>query len=262
MGLEPVKLGKKMELQYIPFSELIIPWDINVESNTNSEPSGDGDSKRLGALAYGSMTRGSLKTLKTMKQDNLDTLKTSIGQFGLLKPLEVAELPESLGFFFGKGKYAIIDGQRRYFAIRELLRLPTEQDERRRQESIRTRSGNAHIEKAEAQAHDQLEKLNIRDYVLIPCLVYPYNTYLQMVRHSTEGDRVSEGSSKIFREIVENMRQQGIPDLNPDDLSNLWKTRNTLNEEQQAIEKTLQEIRTRKSEASRACARAETNIQM
>jgi len=83
-----------------------------------------------------------------------------------------------------------------------------------------------------------------------------------MVRHSTEGDRVSEGSSKIFREIVENMRQQGIPDLNPDDLSNLWKTRNTLNEEQQAIEKTLQEIRTRKNEASRTCARAETNIQM
>jgi len=171
-----------------------------------------------------------------------------------------------LDFFFGKGKYVIIDGQRRYFSIRELLRLPTEQDERRRKESIRTRSGNDHIKKAETQAQEQLEKLNISDYVLIPCLVYPYKTYLQMVRHSTEGNRVSEKSSKIFLEIVENMRQQGIPDLNPDDLSNLWETRNTIIEEQQAIEKTLQEIRTRKKEGnedmSQTCARAEENIRM
>ena len=192
---------------------------------------------------------GFAETLKTMKQENLDALRTSIGQFGLLKPFEVAELPEQLDFFFGKGKYVIIDGQRRYFAIRELLRLPTEQDERRRKESLRTRSGNEHIEKAETQAQKQLESLSIRDFVLIPCLVYPYKTYLQMVRHSTEDSRSSEKSSRIFLEIVEKMRQQGIPDLNPDDLSNLWETRNTIVEEQQAIEETLQEIRTMKKEA-------------
>lgn len=251
MGLKPVKLGKKMELQYIPFSELVIPWDVCIESNTEPEQGGGGDTKQLGALAYGTITPDSLKTLKTMKQDNLDSLKTSIGQFGLLKPFEVAELPEQLGFFFGKGKYVIIDGQRRCFAMRELLRLPTEQDERRRKESIRTRPGNGYIEKAETQAQEQLEKLSIRDYVLIPCLVYPYKTYLQMLRHSTEGNRVSEKSSKTFLEIVEKMRQQGIPDLNPDDLSNLWETRNTIIEEQQAIEETVQEIRTRKKEATK-----------
>ena len=232
MGLKPVKLGKEVELQYIPFSELAIPWDGCVESNTEPGQGRSGDAKQLGALAYGKMPLDSLKTLKPMKQDKLDVLKNSIGQFGLLKPLEVAELPEQLGFFFGKGKYVIIDGQRRYFAMRDLLRLPTERDERRRKESIRTRSGSHQIEKAETQAQDQLEKLSIRDYVLVPCLVYPYKTYLQMVRHSIEGNRVSGGSAKMFLEIVEKMRQQGILDLIPDDLTNLWETRNTIIEEQ------------------------------
>jgi len=252
LGLKPAKLGKKIELQYIRFSELVIPWDVCIDSNTEPKQGSGGDTKQLGVLAYGTITPDSMKTLKTMKQDNLDALKTSIGQFGLLKPFEVAELPEQLGFFFGRGKYVIIDGQRRYFAIRELLRLPTEQDERRRKEGIRTRPGNDHIEKAEIQAQEQLGKLSIRDYVLIPCLVYPYKTYLQMVRHSTEDNRACmQKSSKIFLEIVDKMRQQGIPDLNPDDLSNLWETRNTIIEEQQAIEETLQEIRTRKKEATK-----------
>lgn len=246
MVLKPVQLGKKIELRYIPFSELAIPWEVCVESYT--EPEQGGYSKKLGALIYGKIAPETLKTLRTMKQDDLDALKTSIGQFGLLNPLEVAELPEELGFFFGRGKYVIIDGQRRYFAIREIVRLPTEEDERKQKESMRTRSGDNHIEKVETQAQQQLDKLNIKDYVLIPCLVYPYKTYLQMVRHSTEANRVSEKSSKIFLEIIENMRNQGILDLSPDDLTNLWETRSTIIEEQQAIEKTLQEIRIRKKE--------------
>lgn len=248
MGLKPTRLGKKMKLQYVPFSELIIPWDVCVDSNAEPEQEG-ADLGRTGALVLGAMTPDSLKTVKTLKQANLEALKTSIGQFGLLRPFEIAELPEDLGFWFGKGKYVIIDGQRRYFAIRELLRLPSEQDERRQKESIRTVSGNDHVEKAETQAQEHLEKLSIRDYVLVPCLVYPYKTYLQMVRHSTEDSKVSEKSSKVFVEIVDKMRQQGIPDLNPDDLSNVWETRNAILEEQQAIEGTLQEIRNRKLEA-------------
>jgi hypothetical protein len=247
LGLKPVKLGKKMELQYIAFSELVIPWNVCVESSaTPGHNEGVGAAQR-GALAYGTMTPDSLKTLKNSKQDNLGALKASVGQFGLLKPFEVAELPEQLGFFFGKGKYVIMDGQRRYFAIRELLRLPTEQDDRRQKENMQTYSGYDYIEKAESQAQEQLAKLTIRDYVLVPCLVYPYTTYLQMVRHSTEGDRVREKPSKIFLEIVENMRRQEIPDLYPDDLNNLWETRNTIMEEQRSIERTLQEIRTRKN---------------
>ncbi len=246
MGLKPVRLGKRMELQYIPFSELIIPWDICVESDAERADPAGGGTPHAGPLHY-SMTPDSLKTLKRLKQDDLDDLKKSMGQFGLLKPFEVAELPEQLDFFFGKGKYVIIDGQRRYFALRELLRLPSELDERRRKDSLWTRPENGHIEKAEAQAREHLARLSIRDYVLVPCLVYPYTTYLQMVRHSTEGHGVNEKPSKIFLEIVDKMRHQGIADLNPEDLSNLWETQTTIMEEQQSIEKTLQEIRTRQN---------------
>ena len=248
MDLKPTRLGKKMELQYIPFSELIIPWDVCVDSPLDPDQVNDVDLGRAGALILGAMTPDSLKTLKALKQANLEALKTSIGQFGLLRPFEVAELPQDLGFFFGKGKYVIIDGQRRYFAIRELLRLPSEQDERRQKERVHTLSGDDHVEKAETQAQEHLEKLSIRDYVLVPCLVYPYKTYLQMVHHSTEDSKVSEKSSKVFAEIVDTMRRQGIPDLGPDDLSCVWDTRSALLEEQQAIEQTLQEIRNRKLE--------------
>jgi hypothetical protein len=249
LGLEPVKLGKKAALQYIPFSELVIPWDICVDETAEHDDRGGWTSNTPGALALASETGmpDTLASLKALKQEDLEGLKRSIGQFGLLKPFEVAALPEELGFFFGKGKYAIMDGQRRYFAMRELLRLPTEQDERRRHGSLRTHTGNPHLAKAEAQAQEHLGKLSVRDYVLVPCLVYPYKTYLQMVRHSIEGNRVSAGAAKVFREIVEQMRQQGIPDLAPDDLTPLWKTRTALTAEQQAIERTLQEIRTRRN---------------
>jgi len=37
LGLKPVQLGKKIELRYIPFSELAIPWDLCVESSTKPE---------------------------------------------------------------------------------------------------------------------------------------------------------------------------------------------------------------------------------
>jgi len=71
---------------------------------------------------------------------------------------------------------------------------------------------------------------------------------------------------EIVLEIVENMRRQENSDLGPDDLSTLWETRNTIMEEQQSIERTLQEIRTRKkedsSDRSQSCAPTEANLQM
>lgn len=245
LELKPIILGKKMKLQYIPFSELVIPWDpsINFESEKNRN-----NTKKIGIIPYMTETPDSLKAIKTLKQDKLDALKASIGGFGLLKPFAVAELPEDLSFFFGKGKYAIVDGQRRYLALKELLKLPSEYDERKQNDDIRKHSGDDLIEKAEMQAQQQLEKLSIRDYVLVPCLIYPYRTYLQMVRHSTEDSKFGKKPCKLFLEIVENMRQQGIPDLGPDDLNNLWETRDTLGEEQQAIKDTLQEIRNTKKE--------------
>ena len=239
--MKPVKLGKKMELKYIPFSELVIPWEVRTDSDVNR------DAKHTGFMASGAKTRGDFKALKTMKRSDLDALKYSIAQFGLLKPLEVAELLEELDFFFGKGKYIIIDGQRRYFAIKELLRLPMQQEEIRQKDSLRTHSGHAKIEKTEMQAQEQIEKLSIRDYVLIPCLVYPYQTYLQMMRHSIEGNKYRVKTPRDYLEIAEKMHQTGISDLIPDDLSKLWETRNIIREEKQAIKKTLQEIRNRKN---------------
>ncbi|UCE96412.1 MAG: ParB N-terminal domain-containing protein [Candidatus Bathyarchaeota archaeon] len=242
MRLEPIKLGKQMELKYIPFSELIIPWEVCVDLNIKTD--WDGYSTReIGTITYGAMTPDNIKALKTMKKDDLEALKASIGQFGLLKPFEVAELPEQLDYFFGKGKYVIIDGQRRFFAIRELLKLPSEHDEKRKKAHLNTRPGYDQIKKLEQQAQKQFEKLSIGDYVLIPCLIYPYKTYLQMMRHSTEDSRFSVKPSKVYLEIVENMRQQGIVDLHPDDLGNLWETRKIIEEERHSIEKTLQEIR-------------------
>jgi len=236
-----------MELQYIPFSELVIPWEICIDSNQKLKHD-DCNGKQLEAQTCGAITPDSSKTIKTMKQADLEALKGSIGQFGLLKPFDVAELPEQLDFFFGRGKYVIIDGQRRYFAMRELLRFPTEYDERRKKDSLRTDARCDYIEKAEIQAQKQIEKLSIRDYVLVPCLVYPYKTYLQMMRHSTEDSSFSVKQPRVYIEIVEKMHQQGIPDLLPDDLHNLWETRKSIGEEQQAIEKTLQEIRNRGKE--------------
>ncbi len=180
-----------------------------------------------------------------MKRDDLDALKRSVGQFGLLKPFEVAELPERLDFYYGKGKYIVIDGRRRYFAISELLKLPTEQDERTQRSSLRTNPENDQIEKAEMQAQVQFDELSIRDYVLIPCLVYPYKTFLQMVRHSIEDKKFSVKPSKDDLKLAEKMRKEGYSDLHMEDLSELWETRSIIEEERQAIEETLQQIRNR-----------------
>ena len=103
--LEPVKLGKGMELKYIPFSELLIPWGVCIDSTVTR------DNRHSGVLVSGAKANSDFKALKTMKRSDLDALKHSIAQFGLLEPFEVAELPEELDFFFGKGKYLIIDGQ-------------------------------------------------------------------------------------------------------------------------------------------------------
>jgi len=247
LELKPIKLGKNTELKYIPFSELAIPWNVSIDSiqpkqdSSNTTPSG--------VPIHGTITTKSSKALKTMKRRDLDALKHSIGQYGLLKPFEVAELPDRLDYFYGgKGKYLVIDGQRRYFAIRELLRLPTERNEKTQKDSLRTNSGQDQIDKAETQAQQRFDKLSIRDYVLIPCLVYPYTTFLQMVRHSIEDKRFSVKPSKDDVELAKKMRCEGVRDLRPEDLSELWETRSRIDRERQAIEKTLHEIRNRMKE--------------
>jgi len=248
LELESVKLGKNVELRYIPFSELAIPWNVCVDL---TQPKGnDAGSKQLRVSTYGAAVRRS-RASRTLKREDIDALKHSIAQFGLLKPFEVAELPERVDFFYGgKGKYVVMDGQRRYFALRELLRLPSEDEERKQKDSLRTNSGHERIEKGETQAHEQFDKLSIRDYVLVPCLVYLYTTFLQMVRHSIEDKRFSVKPSKQDFELVEKMRREGLEDISAEDLGRLWETRTRIEEERLAIAKTLQEIRSRVKEAN------------
>ncbi len=245
MGLEQetVKLGKNVELRYIPFSELAIPWNICVDSGQPGHH--NADTKQLRVSTYGAKARRS-RASKTLKREDLDALKHSIAQFGLLKPFEVAELPERFDFFYGgKGKYVVIDGQRRYFALRELLRLPSEDEERKKKDSLWTDSSHDNVEKGELQAQEQFDRLSIRNYVLVPCLVYPYVTFLQMVRHVVEDKRFSVKPSEEDLKMVEKMRREGVQDIAAEDLGKLWETRSRIDEERAAIEKTLQEIRNR-----------------
>jgi len=234
--IDPFKLGKKIELKYIPFSELAIPWNV-VLDETNAKQS------RL--LNFRQTTPKNSKASRILRSSDIEALKRSISQYGLLKPFEVAEIYERLDFFFGKGKYLVIDGQRRYFAIRELLKIPTENDESKRKESLRTDSEHETIVEGEMQAQKHFDMLNIRDYVLVPCIVYPYTTLLQMIRHSIEDKKFSEKPTKQDFELASKMAEQGIIDLYSDDLRELWKTRSKIEEERKSIESTLEEIRTR-----------------
>jgi hypothetical protein len=243
LELEPVRLGKNIELKYIPFSELAVPWNVCLDTSTTKQDNGDHSQAR--GPSFTQINTMSAKASRKIRSDDLDELKRSIAQFGLLKPFEVAEMHERLDFFYGKGKYLVIDGQRRYFAIRDLLKLPTEDEERKQRDNLRTECDYDNVQNLEVQAQEQFDRLSVRDYVLIPCLIYPYTTLLQMVRHSVEDKRFSERPPKEDFELVERMGAQGIKDLNSDDLRELWKTRCQIEEERHSIEKTLQEIRNR-----------------
>ena len=254
--IEAVKLGKKIELKYIPFSELAIPWNVCLDTTVSKQQ--NYDIKRSRFFNFKQITPKNSKASRILRSSDLEALKGSIAQYGLLKPFEVAEMYERLDFFYGKGKYLVIDGQRRYFAIRELLKLPTENDEGKRQDSLRTDCGHEIIMKGEMQAQKHFGMLSIRDYVLIPCIVYPYTTLLQMMRHSIEDKRFSEKPTKQDFELASKMAEEGIIDLNSDDLRELWKTRGRIEEERKSIENTLEEIRTRLINQNKDEAESET----
>lgn len=241
--IKPIKLGKKIELKYIPFSELAIPWNICLDTSTSSKQNEDTKRSHL----YNLLERDAKnsKAKKILKSNELEHLKHSIAKYGLLKPFEVAEMYERLDFFYGKGKYLVIDGQRRYFAVRELLKLPSEDDEERRKALLRSDSDDQIVSKGEMQAQEVFDNLDVRDQILIPCIVYPYTTLLQMVRHSVEDKRFSEKPEKQDYEIVEKMASQGIGDLKSDDLRELCKVRERIEEERASIEDTLNDIRAR-----------------
>lgn len=240
---ESIRLGKKIELKYIPFSELAVPFDMSFDVVATKQVSTD--IKQSGSSIFTQINNENIKTTKTLKKADIDDLKHSIAKFGLLKPFEVAVIQEHREFFFGKSKYLVIDGQRRYFAIRELLKLPTVEDERQQKENLQTNSQHENVLKSEMQAQEQFDRLSIRDYILIPCIVYPYTSSLQITRHSLEGKRFSKKPSKDEFEFIKKMSSEGIDDLNPDDLTALPLVHNQIEAEKKFIEDTLREIKTR-----------------
>ena len=241
--ITPIRLGKKIEIRNIPFSELAIPWNICVDITA----SGKQNQNFRSSIPYNFIKSNPKndKVSKILKSGELEHLKQSIARYGLLKPFEVAEMYEELGFFYGKGKYLVIDGQRRYFALKELLKLPTENDEEKIKSKLWSDSDDEIVAKGETQAQELFDNLDIRDHVFIPCIVYPYKTFLQMVRHSVEDKRFSGKPAKQDYELIDKMTAQGINDLEPDDLRDLFKVRRKIEEERVAIEQTLKEIRTR-----------------
>jgi len=150
MDLGKVRLGKEMELRYISFSELITPWNVCVDAEILNR-----DKKYAEEL---SNSGNSIS--KILKNSEFKDLKCSIAKFGLLEPFEVAEIHERVDFFYGKGKFLVIDGKRRYLAIRELLKLPTEDEEKKQRNSLRTNCSNEHIMKGEMQAQEKFDSLN------------------------------------------------------------------------------------------------------
>jgi hypothetical protein len=249
LGLGCVRLGKRVELLYVPFSELIVPWEVSVDPDV-----------RLRPFVTGVPRNG--KAIRDAKLAGLDDLASSIARFGLLKPLDVALVPEQrMDFFYGKGKYLIIDGQRRYLALRQLLKLPLEADERKQINSLRADcGGDLIVQRAEQQAQEQFEKLSVRDYVLVPCLVYPYKTYLQMLRHGAEESRLRAKPSKAFSGVIERMREQGIADVEPDDLMDLWEIRKRIDAEREAIVRTLGQIRNGRGKPNHVAEKAEAAV--
>ena len=243
MNLKQVKLGKNLELKHIPFSELIIPNAKYLDSTVQRSNTPHYIQQNVSIDDATSTEK--LRAPITLKREDIDILKHSIGRFGLITPFQIAEIPESLVSFYGKAKYFIIDGCKRYLAIGELLKLPTEEDERVQKESLRTHSGHYAIDKAEIQAVEKLANLSIVDYVLIPCLIYPYKTHLQMLRHGIEAKKIDVRPSKADLKLAEKMRQEGSLDLELEDLSQLWETNRQIEKERRAVEKTLQQIRDR-----------------
>jgi hypothetical protein len=241
--MKPIRLGKKIELRYIPFSELAIPWNICLDTKASRQQ--NQDIRRSCLYNFTESNPKNSKASKFLKSNELEHLKHSIARYGLLKPFEVAEMYERLDFFYGKGKYLVIDGQRRYFAVRELLKLPTENDEEKRKTRLWSDSNNEIVAKGEIQAQEHFNRIDVRDHVLIPCIVYPYTTLLQMVRHSVEDKRFSEKPAKQDYELVDKMTKQGISDLKSDDLRELSRVRRKIEEERASIEETLKDIRVR-----------------
>ena len=169
-----MKFGKVMCLKWIPFSELIDPFEL------------------LGYKQYTKETVDSInavnsRPLLTIKTTELKALINSIETFGLLNPLSVIK--------FEKG-YGLIDGQRRYFALRKILW--------RQIEEYRQANGICKVDDftGSTEEYEVWKKIMLAK-VLIPCIVYGYTTLDEGMRHSIEDNKFSVRPSTIYLDYAE-----------------------------------------------------------
>ena len=241
MNLEKVKLGKNVEYKHIPLSELTLPSEICLASPREKNGFHLDEPKSSNG---GTISTESLRKSMNFKRKDLEILKQSIERYGLLAPFQISEVPEDLGFFYDKRKYFILDGRKRYLAIRELL-FPLEEEEILRKNGLCTNSGNAAVEKVEMQVQERFANLSIWNCALVPCLVYPYKTNLESLRHRMEDGRLNVKPSRNDCKLAEEMRKEGILDLEEENLSQFREISIKIEEAKQALEVTLQEIRSK-----------------
>lgn len=223
--IQAFKLGKTMELQYIPFIQLINPWRLSY--------AWEGECSSVTSIPLCNS-----RALKTIKNSDIDALILSIRQFGLLNPLTVWKIPEektnelSKRYWRGKfeiPKYAIIDGQRRYFAIKRMFRFKDFEEIER--DSERGRMPTVIIlttEKMKKKKEKQLEVPVLEEYILIPCVVYNYESLGECMRHSIEDNKFSVRPSQIYLECAERLGKI-LPDIMPKDFCKIIDLKNKIN---------------------------------
>jgi len=218
-----------MKLEYIPFIKLINPYVL--ANNAWSSSSID------------SIPLCNSRALKTIRSDDIKALSLSIKQFGLLNPLLVWKIPkeeieniknsESFSFRgkFRIDEYAIIDGQRRYFAIQKMFGLRTANEIENASHRVRTGAITFVLgENGKMKEKNKPKTIIVpilEEHILIPCIVYDYKHLSECIRHSIEDNKFSVRPSQIYLECAERMGDN-LPDMMPKDFRKIIDIRNKI----------------------------------
>ena len=188
------KYGIPIELKWIPFKELVNPERLCFDYYPTSH------SKALETRSFVNS-----RPLSTIKSTTLEALRLSIEKYGLLNPLKVVplegKLKEQIDFLIDPNieiydweKYVIIDGQRRYFAIRKIICPPKWVIAYQLRQQGMTDPQEKQIELARIQYYKGVEVL---------CEVYPYYSINLCVRHSVEDNKFSVRPSREYLDSAE-----------------------------------------------------------
>jgi len=244
--IKPIKLGKPIKLKYVRFSQLISPSKICL-------------THEFGDIGYDVTKQETSRTisicnsrpLRTIKRDTLESLKLSIMRFGLLNPLSITEISnekllEKINRLseIDREIYAILDGQRRYFAIKELLTnykwsYHQEYDDYRNVQLMRDWS------KYNDKTIDSIMKFDLRRYILVPCLIYPFESWEECMRYSIEDNKFSVRPSTENLEIAERL-PSNLPNIKSEiDLSSIDEKKKEIGEGKIQFQDKINEVQKR-----------------